>query len=259
MRGPGMTPEVAVRADLDSGALIVSVQPDHTDEQVRAAVDASAEQHPGAIVLDLTPAPGRWSGPLRGLARVCLRHAVPLVVVPVLVAPTQAPVRSLASPLPVNLRPSVAEALASLPSATVPTAHQRRLELPPDPQAAAQARSAVASTLRLWGLEHLAFPVQLITSELVTNAVRHAGTPVGLLLRLGRGGVRVAVHDGDPTLPEVVEGPGDLDREGGRGLFLVAATAQRWGCLSGTHDKIVWAEVAPDQSRVSRRPGRVAP
>jgi anti-sigma regulatory factor (Ser/Thr protein kinase) len=238
------TTTVVARTDLDSGALVLTLSPADTEAAVRAAVDASAEQHPGAVILDLGPSPGRWANLLRGLARGCARHAVPLLVVPVLVAPTTAPVRSLASALPISRHMSVAEALASLPSASVPSAYRLRVHLPADPSAAGQARAVVVGTLRDWGLEELVFPVQLITSELVSNAVLHARTDSDLLLRLGPAGVRVAVRDGDPTVPRP-QGTADAACEGGRGLLLVSAAAHRWGVLRGSQDKIVWAEVRP--------------
>lgn len=246
MRGPGTTTGVEVRTDLDSGALVLCLLPDHTEEQVRAAVDASAGQHPGAVVLDLGPKPGRWAGVLRGLARGCARQAVPLLVVPVFAVP--APVRSVVTPLPLRHHPSVAEALASLPSALVPSSQRRRVHLAADPTAAARARAVAADTLRGWGLDELIFPVELITSELVSNVVRHAGTPADLLLRLGPDGVRVAVHDSDPTAPIRPPARVDVALEGGRGLLLVQAAAHRWGVLIGSHDKIVWADVRPAPS-----------
>jgi anti-sigma regulatory factor (Ser/Thr protein kinase) len=239
-----MSGTVVARTDLDSGALVLTLTPAVTEAAVRAAVNASAEQHPGAVILDLGPSPGRWASLLRGLARGCARHAVPLMVVPVLVAPTPTPVRSLASALPVGRHMSVAEALASLPSASIPSAYRRRIHLPADPSASGRARAVVAQTLSAWGLEELLFPVQLITSELVSNAVRHARTDCDLLLRLGPAGVRVAVRDGDPTLPQLQEAA-DATREGGRGLLLVSSAAHRWGVLRGSYDKIVWAEVQP--------------
>jgi hypothetical protein len=243
--GPGTTTGVGIRADLGSGALVLCPLPHHTEEQVRAAVDASAGQRPGAVVLDLGRAPGRWAGQLRGLARTCGRYAVPLLVVPVLAVPAATPVASLVRPIAVRHHPSVADALASLPGALVPSAHQRRAHLRVHPEAPGQARALAGATLRAWGLEELLFPVGLITSELVSNAVRHAGTPADLLLRLGPEGVRVAVHDGDPTLPVAPTVGVDVGQEGGRGLLLVAAAAHRWGVLAGSQDKIVWADVRP--------------
>src|SRR5262249_8602879 len=155
------------------------------------------------------------------------------------------PVASLVRPLAVRHHPTVAEALASLPSALVPSAHQRRAHLRVDPAAPGQARALAGATLRDWGVAELLVPVGLITSELVSSAVRHAGTPAELLLRLGPEGVRVAVHDGDPTPPVAPSGGVDAAREGGRGLLLVAAAAHRWGVLAGSRDKIVWADVRP--------------
>src|SRR5215472_11843077 len=165
MRGPGTTTGVEVRTDLDSGALLVCLHPDHTEEQILATVDASAAQRPGAVVLDLGPEPERWVALLRGLARTCARQGVPLLVVPVLAPPAAAPVRSLVAPLPLRQHASVGDALASLPSAFVPSAHRCRAHLAAEPAAAAQARAVAAAAVRGWGLDNLILTVELITSE----------------------------------------------------------------------------------------------
>lgn len=246
MHGPGMTTEVAVRTDLDSGALVLTVWPDHTDAEVRSAVGTSAAQHPSAVVLDLAPPTGRWASLLRGLARICRYHAVPLLVVPALVVPTPVAVRSLAVPLALREHPSVAAALASLPSAVVPAVMRRRVHLPATPAAAGSARTAVVETLSRWGLDELLFPAELITSELVSNAVQHAGTASDLLIRLGPAGVRLALRDSNAAAPMPQGSAIDLDRENGRGLYLIARIAARWGWLQGSRDKIVWAEIRPD-------------
>jgi anti-sigma regulatory factor (Ser/Thr protein kinase) len=243
MCAPAQSGEVEIRTDLDSGALVLTLQPSDSRAEVRAAVDSCAGQHPAAVVLDLGPAPTRWFGLLRGLARVCGRHAVPLLVVPALVSPTPPAVRSMVPALPMFAHASVAEALASLPGATLPPSHRRQARLTPEPAEVGRARALAAATLLDWGLDQLAFPVELITSELVSNAVRHAGTPADLLLRRYPPGVRVAVRDADPTPPRVPTHTPDLNREGGRGLMLVAASAHRWGVLRGSRDKIVWADV----------------
>jgi anti-sigma regulatory factor (Ser/Thr protein kinase) len=109
-----------------------------------------------------------------------------------------------------------------------------------------------------WGLGELADTVELVVSELVTNAVRASldqdGRPrysvdTGLAcvhLRLSTDGLAalVEVWDENAKLPEPVE-PGLAD-ESGRGLSLVDALAERWGCeLSPSgRGKIVWAFVA---------------
>ena len=98
----------------------------------------------------------------------------------------------------------------------------------------------------------------LIVSELVTNAVLHAGTTIGVTVgRLGDG-VRIDVSDGDPHLPVVdAISPDDLLSNRsmvGRGLALVAAVSDRWGAEPDGDGKAVWAEVGTGQRVVASAP-----
>ena len=71
----------------------------------------------------------------------------------------------------------------------------------------------------------------LAASELVTNAVRHAGAVTGRLgatLALGGGWLRFEVADGDPALPDFGRGA-DVEAEGGRGLMIVGLLAAEAG------------------------------
>ncbi|MGW0390716.1 ATP-binding protein [Streptomyces sp. NPDC003042] len=106
------------------------------------------------------------------------------------------------------------------------------------------ARGELRKVLAEWGLTELEGDALLVTSELVTNAVRHAVGPRDReietrFVRLVRG-VRVEVHDACEARP-VVRAPD----EGGRGLSLVDALADRWdvGERSGP-GKRVWAELS---------------
>jgi anti-sigma regulatory factor (Ser/Thr protein kinase) len=103
-------------------------------------------------------------------------------------------------------------------------------------------RAAVAGQLRNWGLdEELAFTAELVVSELITNAIRHASGPIRVRLLLDRGLV-VEVSDTSSTAPHL-RYAASTD-EGGRGLFLVAQFAERWGTRYTATGKIIWAEVA---------------
>lgn len=111
-----------------------------------------------------------------------------------------------------------------------------------------RARRELRGTLGGWGLDHLADPAELVLSELLTNAVRHARTPAGRLVetRYERmpEGVRIEVHDANDGLPQM-QRAGD-DDEGGRGLALVdALTGRRWGVSSRQGvGKLVWALIS---------------
>ena len=93
----------------------------------------------------------------------------------------------------------------------------------------------------------------VLTSELVTNAVLHAGTKVDVRIELDVDRMRVEVADGDPRLPAPLDHtPGDL---GGRGLFLVEQLASEWGSDPCEDGKVVWFTLATDETRSAVRAG----
>lgn len=90
------------------------------------------------------------------------------------------------------------------------------------------ARDLVAEHLPRWALAALVDDVQLVTSELVTNAVQYAPYgDVGFALRRADGVLRVEVTDASPGHP--LSRHADADDENGRGLELVQLLADRWG------------------------------
>ncbi|MFB7652425.1 MULTISPECIES: SpoIIE family protein phosphatase [unclassified Streptomyces] len=114
-----------------------------------------------------------------------------------------------------------------------------RWEFPADPRAVSSAREVAVAKLAEWGLEDIGFVTELIVSELVTNAVRYAGGPVGL--RLIRGEFLCCeVTDPSNTQPRMRRAR--TSDEGGRGLFLVAQMSRRWGSRYGQSGKTIWVE-----------------
>jgi anti-sigma regulatory factor (Ser/Thr protein kinase) len=81
----------------------------------------------------------------------------------------------------------------------------------------------------------------LLTSELVSNVVLHAGTPFEVLVDRIDGHIRVTVVDESPD-PPAVQRPAP-DEVGGRGLVLVARLSDRWGFESHRTGKSVWFEL----------------
>ncbi|WUH88786.1 ATP-binding protein [Streptomyces sp. NBC_00433] len=77
----------------------------------------------------------------------------------------------------------------------------------------------------------------LAVSELVTNALRYAGGPAGLLLVFDARRVRVVVSDGSPALPVLRPPPA-----GGWGLVIVDRLARSWGAVPHSGGKQVWAD-----------------
>jgi anti-sigma regulatory factor (Ser/Thr protein kinase) len=124
-------------------------------------------------------------------------------------------------------------------TSAVPPENVATWEFPADPAVVADARDAVARQLASWGLDELAFTTELVVSELVTNAIRYAGGPVGL--RLIRDNVLVCeVTDPSNTQPRLRRAR--WTDEGGRGLYLVAQVTARWGSRYGQQGKTIWAE-----------------
>ncbi|WP_327748912.1 ATP-binding SpoIIE family protein phosphatase [Streptomyces europaeiscabiei] len=144
------------------------------------------------------------------------------------------------------------------------------LSLPSGPLAPGAARRFVGAALAEWAeldlpgaaalSARLVEDVLVVVSELVTNAVVHAGTDVELLCRLGRdvpaaaGWLLVEVSDHHPSKTvrdEGAERPYLVERpygaaEYGRGLRLVAALSEAWGITYRTGVKTVWARLSVD-------------
>ena len=103
------------------------------------------------------------------------------------------------------------------------------------------ARSFVARTLDAWGHPELADTAELLTSELVTNVVRHGHTDMLLALRLDDD--RVLVEVADESADDVTPRQPTADDVSGRGLYLVDSLAQRWGVSRRSPGKTVWFEL----------------
>ena len=111
--------------------------------------------------------------------------------------------------------------------------------LPAQDRSPGTARRAVQEALTAAGLEVMLDDALLLVSELVTNAVVHAGTELELLIDIGPGLARIEVIDHGPGLP-VRHGDPDDTREDGRGIFLLDALAQEWGTRHFAGGKSVW-------------------
>lgn len=113
------------------------------------------------------------------------------------------------------------------------------LELLPEPGAAGQARRWAGGLLHPLVGGDTTDTVELVLTELVQNAVLHAGTPMTLALAQAEDGVCVSVTDGSAVLPS--SGLTDAEAMSGRGLLMVAAVATTWGAEPRPGGKVVWA------------------
>lgn len=125
-----------------------------------------------------------------------------------------------------------------------------QLDVPSDPSAVARVRDEVSRRLAEWDLSEEAFTTELILSELVTNAIRYATGPIAVRLLRDRSLI-CEVSDHSSTSPHLRQAA-TMD-EGGRGLFLVAQYADRWGTRYTDRGKVIWAEQA---LRAAPPPGR---
>lgn len=144
-------------------------------------------------------------------------------------------------------RPPAAAAEPAEPPAPAGKPAGGEARLSARPESAATAREFAVSVLRQWALSPYAETVELLVSELVGNAVRHAGArTVGLRVLWRRGWIRVEVRDPSRALPCLLP-VRELDVSG-RGLMLVNALSDRWGADLHPSGKTVWCEL-----RVSER------
>jgi anti-sigma regulatory factor (Ser/Thr protein kinase) len=137
--------------------------------------------------------------------------------------------------------------------------HGCRVRLATGPAAAAEARRRVRSAIQSWQNPVDPDTAILLTSELVTNAVRHeAGQAVMLVVTCARGQLRVDVYDTSRSWPAVADVPADA--ETGRGLLLVETLSDEWGFYRTPAGKAVYFMLAfqPDQADQPAQPERPA-
>jgi anti-sigma regulatory factor (Ser/Thr protein kinase) len=115
-----------------------------------------------------------------------------------------------------------------------------RRELASDVASPAQARTLVRQMLQVWDADGECEVAELLTSELVTNAVRHAATEILLRVEVDDARVRIEVSDTSAEMPRIRAKP-DV---GGYGLRIVDELATRWGVEAvPDNGKTVWFEL----------------
>ncbi|MFI5955124.1 SpoIIE family protein phosphatase [Cryptosporangium sp. NPDC051539] len=127
----------------------------------------------------------------------------------------------------------------------------RRAPLPGDAKSPALARALARDVVEECGLASLSDEVALLTTELATNAVVHAGTAMHIEVIGDAESITVRVTDGSravlgPSLPP------PMLAEGGRGLHLVDSLASEWGVAYGRQGKSVWFRLDVDDPVVTR-------
>lgn len=119
-----------------------------------------------------------------------------------------------------------------------------RTTLPADAASAAAARRFVADVLWQRGFSPDGiYNAVLLTSEAITNALVHAGTPIDVVVVADALMARIEVHDAHAGVPVVRRLPADASA--GRGLHVIQAVAEAWGVDRCGDTKCIWFEVRP--------------
>ena len=130
---------------------------------------------------------------------------------------------------------------------TLPLTERLEVRLTPDASAAAVARQVVTDACAAWQLPTVRDRARLVASELVINAVEHAGTAVTILMSRRPDGVHITVRDGDPRPPRLADdflsSPDAPLYHRRLGLHVVHAAATMWGAMPTNDGKVVWATI----------------
>ncbi len=121
----------------------------------------------------------------------------------------------------------------------------------PGPEMPAASRELVNRACEEWGITRVRRLAELVMSELASNAVLHARTPVVVTVRLMGSCLQMSVRDGDPRLVyhPAPGAHGAHDGDHGRGLLILDAMADSWGSAPTGNGKVVWAQVRIPQPR----------
>jgi anti-anti-sigma regulatory factor/anti-sigma regulatory factor (Ser/Thr protein kinase) len=237
----------AVTVEPADGIIVVALRGLLTVETVpavRATLLKCLVQAPDAVIVDLADLRVDSRSRLTVFPAALRTHALPGTTLVVCGAPRElAPAMTAGVLGDVRSFASCADARASIGDGRPAASRRASLRLEPTPAAPARARRMITEVLRTWGIDDLAGPATLIVSELVSNAVQHAGTALTVDASLRREHLYLSVRDHEPqppTMPRPPPADGPLTA-GGRGLHLIEVYATAWGSDSAADGKTVWA------------------
>jgi anti-sigma regulatory factor (Ser/Thr protein kinase) len=217
-------------------------------------------EHPSAIIVDL----GHLTDPSADSAAMWLAagRAAGAMQPPVRIALSLPAGRLLSRRLhwigvtrTISSFTSMDQARTAVTGQTLMSERLQLTPLPPRVGSAKTARNLIDVACEAWDLPDLQPPGRLVISELVANAVQHAGTDMTVTVSRRRTGLHLSVRDGDSRLPSPRPAPSSdptaPSGPGGNGLSIVGALAAAWGAISTRDGKMVWATM-----RSRRRPAR---
>lgn len=209
------------------------------------AVDVAAEAHPDVALVDvLLPDGAGFRLP------TALRDVTPSCVVVFTSAHPEGDLETIRELgglafLPKSVAPSrlgrELAALVAVLDQVQDVLHQAAMQLPASRESPRAARRFIEGILEAWGCAEVVDTVTLLVSELVGNAVLHAGSEVELSVRLVGDRLRVDVIDRSTAVPHRRDA--GSDDQTGRGSDLVEILATSWGITGRPDGKSVWFEV----------------
>jgi hypothetical protein len=263
---PVKDPAVNLESDTDASVVLLTVR----GRWDRALWQATSErlhkclaEHPEALIVDLTELddPTAVSAPTWMAAQKAAVAMAPFVQLALCIPPDLPLVDRMQRLGARNYLPiyaKVRQARVAIAS-RLPLTERLKLTLSPEPEAPSLARNLVSDACLAWDRVELLHPSRSVMSELVNNAIEHAGTGMTVVASLRGAGIHLSVADGVAEPPRIkklsrVRRDRPLD-ERGRGLQMVDALAIAWGTLPTRTGKVVWATLQPPAD-APRRPGR---
>ncbi|GAA1599742.1 ATP-binding protein [Actinoplanes couchii] len=247
---------VSVDADDNAAVSLLTVR-GPWDEQLRLSVATTLRrcftEHPDGLIVDLTGLtdPRSESTPTWLTARQLAAGLEPPVHLAICVPPDLPladRMQGLCAGRHLPVYAKVRQARVAL-AGRIPGDERLSATLRPETEAPCTARNLVSDACLSWGLVHLLHRSRAVVSELVTNAVEHAGTEIRVVVSRRGSGLHLTVADGNPRLPRVMRPSRPrpdlpLD-ERGRGLRAVQEAATLWGAVPAETGKVVWATIRP--------------
>jgi hypothetical protein len=255
---------LSVVNDVDSGVIEVTVDGRWSRRlclDVYSLMRKCLAEHPAAVIVDLRDLSDLDAA--SATMWLAVSRAANALQPPAQLVLSMPPTRQLASrlrrlgavwflPIFVTMRQARAAVASRLPL----TDRLDLSRLPPAQVSVGAASDLVGVACDAWALPALLEPSQRVLEELVTNAVEHAGTDMAVTVCRRGAGLYLAVRDGDPGLPYLLDPaeqrPGGPATRRGGGLRMVNARSSAWGAMPARNGKVVWAIVRPRRTRVDR-------
>ncbi|MGK5679298.1 ATP-binding protein [Actinoplanes sp. URMC 104] len=245
-----------LECDVDASVVLLSVRGRWDRDLWKSTTERLHKcltEHPEALIVDLTGLddPTGASAPTWMTAQQTAAAMMPPVQLALCIPPEQ-PLADRMQRLgarrylPVYAR--VRQARVAIAS-RLPLTERVSLTLDPEPEAPSAARNLIGDACLAWDRAELLHPGRAVMSELVSNAIEHAGTPMTVVVSLRGAGIHLSVADGVAEPPRLIrpsrERPGRPLDDRGHGLRLVGTLAVAWGSLPTRTGKVVWATLQP--------------